>query len=153
MRRPKTSGSGIGSGELHMAPLIDCVFLLLTYFLFTISLATVEGLLTSKLAMGGEMEEKRFDLKLQEKETIVRLVHAGESVQYFIDDWPAADFAAVAEHLKSIPEQSLVVIDASASIPYEHVIRLYNQCLRLSLANVVFPLSSRSGTMGTAPRL
>jgi len=136
-----------------MAPLIDCVFLLLTYFLFTISLATVEGLLTSKLAMGGEMEEKRFDLKLQEKETIVRLVHAGESVQYFIDDWPAADFAAVAEHLKGIPEQSLVVIDASASIPYEHVIRLYNQCLRLSLANVVFPLSSRSGTTGTAPRL
>ena len=38
-----------------MAPLIDCVFLLLTYFLFTISLATVEGLLPSELALGDEL--------------------------------------------------------------------------------------------------
>ncbi|MFQ5353144.1 MAG: ExbD/TolR family protein [Candidatus Binatia bacterium] len=136
-----------------MAPLIDCVFLLLTYFLFTISLATIEGLLPSELAMGGEIEEKQLDMKENDREVVIRVVQTGKRVQYFVDDWPAVDFGSVADHLAQVPKDSLVVIDASASVAYENVIRIYNHCLRLKLDEVVFPISGSSGLTGTAPRL
>ena len=54
MRRPNKARPSGNNAELDMAPLIDCVFLLLTYFLFTISLATIEGLLPSELALGAK---------------------------------------------------------------------------------------------------
>jgi hypothetical protein len=41
-----------------------------------------------------------------------------------------------------------VVIDAGPNVTYEHVIRLYNECLRLEITRVVFPLSA--GALGGA---
>jgi biopolymer transport protein ExbD len=133
-----------------MAPLIDAVFLLLTYFLFTISLATIEGLLPTELAMGNQFEQKKIPLEDQKDEVIIRIVQTGERVQFFIDDWPASDFESVATHLAALQPESVVVIDAGPSVAYEHVIRLYNRCLKTGIKDVVFPLTSASG--GGAPR-
>lgn len=133
-----------------MAPLIDAVFLLLTYFLFTISLATIEGILPSELALGNQFEEKKIPLEDQKDEVIIRVVQTGERVQFFIDDWPASDFESVATHLAGLRPESVVIIDAGPSVAYEHVIRLYNRCLKTGIQDVVFPLSSASG--GGAPR-
>jgi biopolymer transport protein ExbD len=135
-----------------MAPLIDCVFLLLTYFLFTISLATIEGILASELALGDDLQESRLELEQEADEVIVRLIRTGETVQYFVDDWPVADFDAVAAHLSTLASDSLVVLDAGPTVEYSHVVRLYNHCLRSSIEQVVFPISGAFGTSG-APRL
>ncbi len=137
---------------LKMAPLIDCVFLLLTYFLFTISLATIEGLLPSELALGDELQQSQLKLKEESDEVIVRVVRTGNGVQYFIDDWPLPDFSAVATRLASTPTDSTVVIDAGSTVAYRHVISLYNHCLRLGIDKVAFPISGAVGTSG-APRL
>ena len=71
MRRPSRARGGSASGELQMGPLIDCVFLLLTYFLFTISLATIEGLLPSELALGDELSETELELEEDPQEVII----------------------------------------------------------------------------------
>ncbi len=142
-----------GAEDLQMAPLIDIVFLLLTYFLFTISLSTIEGLLPSELALGSDSQERKQDLKEEEKEVVIRVVRTGDAAQYFIDDWPVTDFAKVVDHIAGLKPETLVVIDAGARVAYEHVVRLYNQCLRSNISNVVFPLSSAVGATGAAPRL
>ncbi len=152
MRCPGRSRAATAAKELQMGPLIDCVFLLLTYFLFTISLATIEGLLPSELALGSEQQERTLDLESEEDEVVVRVVSTGEGAQYFVDDWPVGDFAAVAEHLAGVPKGSLVVIDAGTNVAYEHVMRLYNQCLRANIERVVFPVTGATGVTGDAPR-
>jgi len=132
-----------------MAPLIDAVFLLLTYFLFTISLSTIEGLLPSDLAIGDDFQEQKIERSATEREIVIRLVQSGAQVQYFIDDWPATDFDSVRAHLVGVTKDDVVVIDAGPTVAYEHVVHLYNSCLKTGVENVVFPLS---GAGGTAPR-
>jgi biopolymer transport protein ExbD len=152
VRTSHRARAGNGEGELKITPLIDAVFLLLTYFLFTISLSTIEGLLPSQLALGDDFQEQRMEHENPDRQVIVRIVQTGERVQYFLDDWPVSDFAAVSHHLDSMPKDSTVVIDADANVAYDNVVRLYNHCLKLSLKKVVFPLS-RTAAPGSAPRL
>ncbi len=132
-----------------MAPLIDAVFLLLTYFLFTISLATVEGLLPSELALGDSFDQEKLELDEPKKEVVVRVVQTGARVQYFVDDWPSSSYEDVSQHIGKLPPESIVVLDAGATVAYEHVIRVYNRCLQVGVEKVVFPLTSGSQT---APR-
>ena len=152
MRRPSRARGGSASGELQMGPLIDCVFLLLTYFLFTISLATIEGLLPSELALGDELSETELELEEDPQEVIIRLVQTGDEVQYFFDEWPVADYDGVLRQVSALPRESLVVIDAGATVAYRHVVGLYNHCLRSSIERVIFPVSGATGRSG-APRL
>lgn len=152
MRRPSRARGGSASGELQMGPLIDCVFLLLTYFLFTISLATIEGLLPSELALGDELSETELELEEDPQEVIIRLVQTGDEVQYFFDEWPVADYGEVLRQVSALPRESLVVIDAGATVAYRHVVGLYNHCLRSSIERVIFPVSGATGRSG-APRL
>ena len=63
MRRPARARPAGAAANLNIAPLIDAVFLLLTYFLFTISLATVEGVLPSELTAGNRFEQQRTELE------------------------------------------------------------------------------------------
>jgi len=137
--RPRT-----GDGELQMAPLIDTVFLLLTYFLFTISLATIEGLLPSELALGDSFDNQQMDLDEPKREIVIRVVQTGARVQYFVDDWPASSYEDVSEHIGKLSKDSVVVLDAGATVAYEHVIRVYNRCLQVEVEKVVFPLTSPS---------
>jgi len=152
VRRPSRARGGSASGELQMGPLIDCVFLLLTYFLFTISLATIEGLLPSELALGDELSETELELEEDPQEIIIRLVQTGDEVQYFFDEWPVADYDGVLRQVSALPRESLVVIDAGATVAYRHVVGLYNHCLRSSIERVIFPVSGATGRSG-APRL
>ena len=137
MRASNRARPGRTTGELQMAPLIDCVFLLLTYFLFTISLATVEGLLPSELALGDSFDQKKMDLEDPQQEVVIRVVQTGARVQYFVDDWPASSYADVSAHIGKLPEGSVVVLDAGARVAYEHVIRLYNRCLQVGVDKAV----------------
>jgi len=150
MRTSHRARSGKGNADLQVAPLIDIIFLLLTYFLFTISLSTIEGLLPSKLALGSDVQQSKQDLQQDEKRLIIRVVQTGRASQYFLDDIPVSDFSVVSDRLRATPSDTLVVIDAGANVAYDHVIRLYNQCLRRKIRHVVFPMSSASTT---APRL
>lgn len=135
-----------------MGPLIDAVFLLLTYFLFTISLTTIEGLLPAELALGNDAQQQ--EATPEEKESvIVRIVQTGAEVQYFIDDWPVVDYAQVLKHLSGADKESVVVIDAGPNVTYDYVVRLYNECLRLAFGQIVFPLGAGSaGVLSDAER-
>jgi biopolymer transport protein ExbD len=128
-----------GTFDLQLTSLIDLVFLLLTYFLFTLALTASEGVLPSKIAIGEDPSEQ-----LEEEpadDVMVRIVQTGDAVQYFVDDWPIAGFAELVDRLERLPKDSLIVIDAATAVQTEPVIRIYNQCLKLGLKRVVFPVA------------
>ena len=70
MRRPRSEQQAGGSLGLQMTPLIDVVFLLLSYFLFTLSLTMLEGVLPSKLALGEDQQEQQTDERGRERPDI-----------------------------------------------------------------------------------
>lgn len=150
MRTSRRARAGSSTGDLRMAPLIDAVFLMLTYFLFTISLSTIEGLLPSELAMGDSFDRSQIDPETTRREVIVRIVQTGARVQYFVDDWPTSSYDDVSRHLATLEANSTVVLDAGATVAYEHVVRVYNRCLQVGVDRVVFPLDSLS--QASAPR-
>ncbi len=150
MRPPHKARPAAARMELQLGPLIDAVFLLLTYFVFTISLTTVEGLLPSELALGDDSEQR--EVNEEPSEVVIRVVQTGAQVQYFIDDWPVTGFERVRKHLASLPKSSMVIIDAGPNVIYEHVIMLYNDCLRLDLREVVFPISGGGDSRKAADR-
>lgn len=139
MRTPSRARPGAGTMELQMGPLIDCVFLLLTYFLFTITLTTIEGLLPSELALGDQSPREQENTE-PEEQLVIRMVSTGTSVRYFLDDWPVTDRSAVLTRLDALGKEATVVLDAGPSVAYDHVIGLYNQSLRRKLSKILFPL-------------
>lgn len=139
MRRPHRARPDGSALTFQMTPLIDLVFLLLTYFLFTLSLTALEGVLPSKLALGADPSQQQPEEDPQQ--VILRLVRTGDAVQYFVDDWPVSGFDELAGRLRGLPKQTLVVIDAAPTVTTDPVIRTYNQCLELGLSRVVFPVS------------
>ncbi len=142
MRRPSRARPSGAAANLNIAPLIDAVFLLLTYFLFTISLATIEGVLPSELAAGDRFEQERAPLERPSEQMVVRLIKAGDAVAYFVDDWPVAGIEEVERRLDELGPEAVLVIDADAAVAYRHVIRLYNRSLARGIGKVVFPLAA-----------
>lgn len=140
MRVPHRARPHDEAATFQMTPLIDLVFLLLSYFLFTLSLAAQEGVLPSKLAVGEDQSEQQQEEE-PPQQVILRLVRTGDAVQYFVDDWPVASFAELSGRLANLPDDTLVVIDAAPTVATAPVIRTYNQCLKLGLSRVVFPVS------------
>ena len=94
----------------------------------------------------------QLELEEDPQEVIIRLVQTGGEVQYFFDEWPVADYNGVLRQVSALPRESLVVIDAGATVAYRHVVGLYNHCLRSSIERVIFPVSGATGRSG-APRL
>ncbi len=140
MRTPRHEGAR-ESTALQMTPLIDVVFLMLSYFLFTISLGMLEGVLPSKLALGEDQEQQEREEEPAEQ-VIVRLVPSGGKVQYFMDDWPITGFDQLQQRLGALPKNTMVVIAAAPTVRTAPVVRTYNQCLKLGLSKIVFPVSS-----------
>ncbi len=124
-----------------MTPLIDVVFLMLSYFLFTMSLGMLEGVLPSKLALGEDQQQQEREEE-PPQQVIVRLVQSGGKVQYFLDDWPVTSFEKLKDKLDGLPKDTMVVIAAAPTVRTAPVIRTYNQCLKLGLSRIVFPVSS-----------
>lgn len=127
-----------GAFDLQLTSLIDLVFLLLSYFLFTLALSATEGVLPSKIAMGEDPSEMQQEEPADD--VMVRIVQTGAAVQYFVDNWPVASFAELVDRLQRLPKDTQIVIDAAPTVQTAPVVRTYNQCLKLGLKSVVFPV-------------
>jgi biopolymer transport protein ExbD len=129
-----------GTFDLQLTSLIDLVFLLLSYFLFTLALSATEGVLPSKIAIGEDPSEQQPQEPA--RDVMLRIVQTGDAVQYFVDEWPVASFAELVDRLRRLPRDTQVVIDAAPTVQTAPVVRTYNQCLKLGLKRVVFPVSA-----------
>ncbi len=138
MRASHRARPGRQSILLQMTPLIDVVFLLLSYFLFTFSFRPVEGILPSDLALASKTPRPRVEQP--DKHAIIHIIETGSSVRYFLDQWPAASLKELGAMVAELPDSTLFVIDAEPVVTYRYVVDVYNFLLQRRFRKIVFPI-------------
>jgi biopolymer transport protein ExbD len=119
--------------SLQLTPMIDCVFLLMIYFLWSSSFAMVEmtlpSTLTAQSASGGAANPGEVGPEADFDNIVVRVQQAGGEVQWTVNDAPIGSLAELRRILTSIANikrNAPVVLDAAGEVPLGDVIDVFD---------------------------
>jgi biopolymer transport protein ExbD len=129
--------------DVKMTPMIDVVFLLLVFFVWTASFGIVERLLPSSLASlsGGPGSRETDPEMLDFDVVVVRLELRDEQPIWTVNDHEQESLQAVEETLSSvaaIKSDLPVVVDPQPTVPLGHVIDVYDISRRVGFDTVQF---------------
>lgn len=142
--------------EVAMTPMIDVVFMLLIFFVWTASFQVAELILPSSLvspeAEAGNTQaiEQIDDLE----RIVVRISYSSsERLQWTVNDVPLKDFALVKIRLEAIAKirsDLPVLVDPDPQVPLGAVIDVYDAARYFGLENVQFatPVPTAGSTFG-----
>jgi biopolymer transport protein ExbD len=133
MRIPSPFRDRRSSVELQLTPMIDCVFLLMVYFIWSSSFVVAELTLTSRLsAQAGSSSEASADVPPPEAdfdEVIIRILWAGDGPAWAVNDAPIgslAELRRLLETIARIKRDAPVILDASGNVPLGDVIDVFD---------------------------
>jgi biopolymer transport protein ExbD len=114
-----------------MTPLIDVVFLLMIFFLWTSSFDRPEYDLGTELARPAAAGATRSTQTPPEDfdELIIRLTGSGEAVQWMVNQRAVTDFDALLAQLQSIAQsgaQPPVIIDPALTVSLSQTVRTFD---------------------------
>ena len=132
-----------GTLEVAMTPMIDVVFMLLIFFVWTASFHVAELILPSSLVTQNEGQGiTQLDPELEDLErVVVRLGWDGINPKWTVNDMPVSTFDAVRERLRMVAKIKAtlpVLVDPSPDIPLGHVIDVYDAAKLAGFQNVQF---------------
>ena len=135
--------------DVKMTPMIDVVFLLLVFFVWTASFGIAERLLPSNLAnLSGTAENSETDPKMLDFDVVVvKLELRGEQPAWTINDREQESLRAVEETLSSvaaIKSDLPVIVDPQPTVPLGHVIDVYDISRRVGFGTVQFTAAGES---------
>ena len=158
--------SGPNRPELSMTSMIDVIFLLLIFFVFTANFNELEELLPMNLTLPGSAEQK--EAKTPEELDLGEIrIHVGRTTgsngengdQDDIDSdrafrWRVnrrecaapEELADAIQRLAAISRTVPVVITPESDVPIERVLDIYDLCRRAGLAKVQFAVNRPKGT-------
>ena len=147
MRRPSVFDRYRGDAELKMTPMIDVVFLLLVFFVWTASFQVVEYLLpTSVSAEVGsddtQSEEPPPDFDFEN--VVVRILWDGANPSWSVNDQDTPSLAAVRQRLQVIADIKVdvpVILHPDDGVPIGDVIDVYDLSLLSGFDTVQFAIS------------
>jgi biopolymer transport protein ExbD len=147
MRVPRWFRTRSAAAEIAMTPMIDVVFLLLVFFLWTSSFQAIEYMLPSQLSAqwGSESPELTEPLPEQDFENIViRILWDGRAAGWTVNDAAFESLGAVEQHLRSIARVNLdapIVIHPDPPVPLGFVIEAFDAARRTGFAKVSFAVN------------
>lgn len=149
MRRPELHQRTRGDLEISMTPMIDVVFLLLVFFVWTASFQVVENMLpTSLLTAAGtqvtEMAEPAPDLDFDE--IVIRLIWEDRTLRWRINNVHVANLAEVRSRLDQIAairQSATVILHPDQEVPIGDVVDVYDQARLAGFKQVQFAASER----------
>jgi biopolymer transport protein ExbD len=119
--------------SLQLTPMIDCVFLLMIYFLWSSSFAMVEMTLPSTLTAqspnSDAVDAGEVRPEADFESIVVRVQQVGGEVQWTVNDAPIGSLAEVKRILTSIANikrNAPVVLDATGEVPLGDVIDVFD---------------------------
>lgn len=143
MRIPQHSTRG-SAYDIPMTPMIDVVFLLLVYFVWTASFQLAEYRLPSAVSVAGTSAASASDTPPPEadfEQIVVRVLWEDAGPAWRVNEQPVADLASVRETLSRIariqPEVP-VVLHPDAKVPVGHVIEAYDAARQAGFPRVRF---------------
>jgi biopolymer transport protein ExbD len=133
MRAPSVFERRRGEISISMTPMIDVVFLLLIFFLWSVGTHVVEYVLPSQLAAtSGTSETPQVDEPPPELDfdaIVIRVLWDGESVGWTVNDSPLESLAEVRgflANLGKIKRDMPVILDPDPQAPLGDVIDVYD---------------------------
>lgn len=126
--------TGIARGSLPMTPMIDIVFLLLIFFLVTVSASSPESDLASTLKPQSEKQGAAADFQPQ----IVSVERAGDAVFYRLGSHQLTSRKELATLLRELPKASGVVVKVSNNVPVEAAVGVLQTCKDVGFTKVSY---------------
>ena len=145
--------------NLQLTSLIDCVFLLLVYFLWSSSFAASELSLSGQIApqadgagvlpTNGPAAESDFE------PIVVRVIRRGNQIAWTMQDAPIPSVAELRQSFQDIAQikpDVPITIRPSSDVPLGDVIDAYDMARLAGLTKIQFAASELPGTQGPVER-
>ena len=150
MRRPSIF-SGRGGMEIKMTPMIDVVFLLLVFFVWTASFQIVEMVMPSSLSAvtGTEQPIDAADPPPPEADfhdVVVRITWTGQQPNWQVNDTPMPKLDDLRSRLRdifTIKADAPVIVHPDQNVPLGHVIDVYDITRVIGFEKVQFAASGK----------
>jgi biopolymer transport protein ExbD len=150
MRVPSPFRDRRASVELQLTPMIDCVFLLMIYFIWSSSIAIAEMSLPSKLsaASGGSGATKAGEPPPPEADfpnVAVRILWNGERAIWTVNDAPVGSLPELRQMLANISRiksDAPIVLDPASDVPLGDVIDVFDLSRVVGFQKVQFAASA-----------
>ena len=134
--------------ELQLTPMIDCVFLLMIYFLVASSFTISEQMLPSQLSAvtgsGTSTMETPPPSEADFENIVVRILWQGNSPAWTVNDAPVASLLALKQSLAQvarIKRDAPVILHPDPDVPLGNVIDVYDLSRLVGFEKVQFAAS------------
>jgi biopolymer transport protein ExbD len=124
-----------------MTPLIDIIFLLMIFFLLTINFHKPEFVLDNRLPQIGSQSSEDPTKDWETVRLRIKMIKDGSQLKILLQERVVLTYADLRYYLDQLPEDILLVIEPANSVPYKHVIGVYNTCLKSNKKDIVFSIS------------
>lgn len=145
MKRPSTYHDHRSRLEVKMTPMIDVVFLLLVFFVWTASFDVVEHVLPSQLSpLVGTSPPESPDVPPPEADfddVVVRLINQGGQVAWTINEAPMAnldDLKQQLDQIARIKRDAPVILHPDGNVALGDVIDVYDISRQVGFEKVQF---------------
>lgn len=149
MKRPSPflRRGGPQSDNSTMTPMIDVVFQLLIFFVWTSSFQVIEQILPSQMTAQTGNEESPTDVPPPEADfdqVVIRIGWDGSTPQWRINNSPVATLAELRTHLENlyrVKQDATIILHPEPTVPLEHVINAYDQAKLVKFTKVSFAVN------------
>src|SRR6476646_3401877 len=139
--------------ELQLTPMIDCVFLLMIYFLWSSSFAIAEMSLPSKLsaAVAGGGTPRVNEPPPAEADfpnVVIRILWNGSSSVWTVNEVPLASLDELKQRLANIARikrDAPIVLDPASDVPLGDVIEVFDVSRLVGFQKIQFAASEFKG--------
>ena len=146
MRRTWSHARRHGDMDVTMTPMIDVVFLLLIFFVWTASFQIVEYVLPSNLlTTGGSAAASEMDPQIDDfDQVVVRLLWRDGGPSWLINDAPVERLSDIRRTLSTvarIKNDVPVILDPEQDVPLGHVVDVYDISRQVGFKKIQFAVS------------
>ena len=131
-----------------MTPMIDVVFLLLVFFVWTASFQLVERVLPSAVSESTPAQPADADTppppEADFHDVVVRILWASNAPRWLLNEQPCADLASLRGRLVAIHSanaQAPVIIHPDSDTPLGYVIEVYDVSRQVGFDKIQFAVS------------
>jgi biopolymer transport protein ExbD len=126
---------------INITPLIDVIFLLMIFFLMTINFNISEGVLENRLPQAGSQTNDDIPKDYETLKLRVKMIKDQQLMKIYLQERIVYTYDDLLYYLDLLPDDILIIFDPSDNVPYEHVIGVYDTCLKSKKKNIVFSVS------------
>ncbi|MEX2176427.1 MAG: biopolymer transporter ExbD [Pirellulaceae bacterium] len=148
MRWPSPFRDRRKSVELQLTPMIDCVFLLMIYFIWSASFAVAEKMLPSELTAASKSASGNANVPpppaADFDDIVVRIEWTPAGPAWKVNDVPSASLAELRATLATIADikrDAPIILDADPDVPLGDVIDVFDLSRVVGFAKVQFAAS------------